>query len=272
MSTINVDNLRADYHKVVRHVRLNGDEVPSRDGDTREVLDALIVVKDPTDVLPTGIGRKLNPRIAAIEALSLIGGIQVPELLVRAAPNFSRFRDGEYFHGAYGPRISMQLPAVVRRLQRDPGTRQAVITIWDPLHDLMQEGRHDYPCTVMLQFLVRNGELQLHTTMRSNDVWLGLTYDAFMFTQLQLTVARALGLVAGPYYHHAVSLHIYERDVDASREIGSTKEPPAEDRPVGLPYSDIDINMALAKQLLHGDAMDSAPWYSRVLAPLFGDS
>ena len=268
MSTLHLPNLRSHYASVVRHVRM-GDVVPSRDGDTREVLDLTLIVDDPTDVLPVGINRKLNPKIAALEFLQLVGGVQVPQLLVKAAPHFARFQDGEAYHGAYGPRLAAQLPAVVRRLEKDPGTRQAVLQIWDPLHDLLVENRKDYPCTLTLQFLIREGQLQLHTKMRSNDARLGLTYDAFQFTQLQLTVARVLGIDAGPYFHHATSFHIYERDVEASRTLTPAKVGPPEDRPLGLPYHSIEANIHCAKQLLKGNTFDDTQWFNKVLEPLF---
>lgn len=274
MPEFKIRDLRRDYHHIVRAVRLSGEAVPSRDGDTREILDATIIIEDPTDCLPVGIGRKLNPRIAALEALQLIAGVSTPDLLVRASPTFKRFQDGEVYHGAYGPRLAPQLPAVVRRLQADPGTRQAVMSIWDPLHDLHVDSRKDYPCTLILQFLIRNGKLQLHTKMRSNDVWLGLTYDAFQFSQMQLTVARVLGLDAGPYFHHTTSLHIYERDVDASRTLEPTKALAPAGRPLGIPVHGIELAIDEAKRLLRGEAPTSfanVDWYRETLKRLFDD-
>ena len=50
--------------------------------------------------------------------------------------------------------------------------------------------------------------------MRSNDVWWGLPYDVFQFTQLQLTLARLLDVAPGEYTHMVGSLHAYERDAD----------------------------------------------------------
>jgi thymidylate synthase len=237
-TSMTVPNLRAGYVDVCRRVVLEGRSVRPRGLLTHELTDVTIEVLDPTDVLPIGVGRKLNPAIAAAEALQLIGGRSDPELMVRISKNFEQFMDGGRFWGAYGDRVRLdsrgegddvhQAEIVVARLKRDPDSRQALIVLWRPELDLNFDGKHDYPCTTMLMFLIREGKLQLHVTMRSNDVWWGLAYDAFQFTQLQLTVAHSLGVQAGSYYHHAVSLHAYERDFPA---IGMLKYPAAASRP-----------------------------------------
>ena len=57
--------------------------------------------------------------------------------------------------------------------------------------------------------------LTMDVVMRSNDVWLGLPYDMFQFTQLQHCVATSLGMIAGEYRHTTFSLHMYETDATA---------------------------------------------------------
>jgi thymidylate synthase len=219
---LTVPNLRTGYVDICRAVLKRGSLTSPRGQLTRELLDVTIEVMNPADCLPIGVGRKLNSAIAAAEALQLIGGVSLPELMVRISPNFEKFIDDRKFWGGYGDRVRLdpggesydvhQAEVVVNRLTADKDSRQAVIALWRPELDLNWEGKHDYPCTLSLMFTVRNGHLQLHTTMRSNDVWWGLAYDAFQFTQLQLTVAHALGVPVGSYVHHAISLHAYERD------------------------------------------------------------
>jgi hypothetical protein len=115
--------------------------------------------------------------------------------------------------GAYGPRLYHQLENVIKMITRDPDTRQAAALVWrGDETDLALHGNKDVPCTVALSWNVRNGRLNASTVMRSNDVFLGVAYDFWMFTRLQMTLAWALGLEVGDYRHHAVSLHAYERD------------------------------------------------------------
>lgn len=217
-TVIEVPDMRRGYLTVLGKVFDDGRYSEPRGEPTFELLDTIIVLTNPHDALPVGIGRKLNPAIAVAEALQLIGGFSDPELMTRISPNFKQFLDENRFWGAYGERIGTQLDAAVRKLRNDPDTRQAVITLWSPGLDNV-DGMKDYPCTVMLQLLIRDDRLILHTTMRSNDIWLGLPHDAFQFTQLQLTIARTLGIEAGPYHHHAVSLHMYKRDADAIEDL-----------------------------------------------------
>lgn len=98
-------------------------------------------------------------------------------------------------------------------LSKDPSSRQAIVHIKEP-RDLRTNPTKDLNCTIALQFLVRNGALHLITTMRSNDVWLGLPYDVFNFTCMQIRMAMELGLDIGVYYHNAGSLHLYKNDLE----------------------------------------------------------
>lgn len=210
--------MREAYPQVCKKVLQEGSRVSPRGELTHEVLDAVLVVHDPSDALPIGVGRNLNVSIGVAEAAQLVAGKSYPRLMTRIAPSFARYTDGGIFHGAYGPRTAAQLPAVKERLKYDADTRQAIVTLWDPARDLHGTAK-DLPCTVMMQFLIRSKKLILHVTMRSNDVWLGLPYDVFQFTQLQLAMAHALQVEAGDYRHHAVSMHAYQRDWDQIEQL-----------------------------------------------------
>lgn len=265
-SIIHVPNLRDGYVDVARRVLHEGTATAPRGQRTYEILDAIVVVDDPTDALPVGVGRKLNAVIGYAEALQLIAGEARHDLLPRISPNFNQFRqeDGRFW-GAYGDRIGTQMLAVERKLKQDRDSRQAVITLWDPRLD-NQDAKRDYPCTVMLQFLIRNDKLVMHTTMRSNDVWWGLAYDAFQFSQAQLTLAHALGLEAGPYHHHAVSLHVYERDVTGIERLHHPIEHTPRDRLKGVGTNGYTMadRMVNARMLLNGDLPPGSTHTERV--------
>ena len=169
--------------------------------------------------LPLGVGRYLNQNIAIAEAIQLIGAFSAPHLVLKASPKFAQYMEPDgHFHGAYGARIRHQTLNAISKLREDINTRRAIITLWDPVLD-NQPGRRDYPCTVALQFEVHNGALCMNTFMRSNDVWLGLPYDLFQFTQLQLSVANALSLDYGWYRHTTLSMHIYEEHIERAKDL-----------------------------------------------------
>lgn len=232
-----IHNLSTQYDIICQAVRDRGSEVSPRGHKTREVLGATIIVEDPTRNLPVGIGRGLKPAIGAVEAAQLIAGVSMPDVATSVAPNLRQFaEDDGSFHGAYGLRAGWQMASIIERLAADRDTRQAVLVIWSPYLDTGTIHK-DMPCTVSLHFMIRNGKLNLHVTMRSNDVWWGLAYDVFQFTQLQMTVARCLGIGWGRYFHHANSLHIYERDWD---KVDALHEPTIEQQRL-FGFGDADI-------------------------------
>jgi hypothetical protein len=205
------------YPKLVAMVRNSGAYRSSRNGDSIDLGHVITHLYSPLGALPLGTGRNLSRKIAAAEACQLIGAFSDVELMIKASPNFARFMEPGLgnFHGAYGVRIGHQLPAVINKLQAHRDTRQAVITLWDTLLD-NQVAKRDYPCTVALHFEIVADRLNMNTIMRSNDVWLGVPYDWFQFTQLQLTMCNVLGVEPGTYTHQSLSTHIYTKDLEAS--------------------------------------------------------
>lgn len=219
---IEIDDNRAGYKTVVDYVLKHGYEVPSRNGNTLEVEDMIVVLSNPYDALPLGVGRNASAAVGAVEALQLIGGVSNVDLTCAVQPTFERFVEQDtgkrIFHGAYGPRTRAQYSVIAERLKADPDTRQAVVTMWNATLDV-DGGHADHPCTLSHTFLIRDGKLNLKTVMRSNDVWWGFAYDAFQFTRVQLTMAHALGLDVGTYTHHAISMHLYEPHWDIAKTL-----------------------------------------------------
>ncbi len=285
---LTLDDLRGSYVNLVKHVAHSGKPVVSRGLATRELTAVSLLFPNTLNpLLPVGVGRGVNARLAAIEALQLISGIQRHDLIQAVTPGFdSILVDQENpDYGAYGPRIIQQVGDCVDILHTDPTTRRAVIAIWNE-HDLTHVG--DRPCTVFLQFLVRdNGfgpALELHSYMRSQDVWLGVPYDIFMFSQLQHTVAFILGLPAGQLAHHVTSLHIYETDLSKVDKlfIDDLVEPTTAtglELPLGVQcgrrstpeHMPLDLHVLdVASYLLEGSADEDEqarnPWYSEIMA------
>lgn len=247
---IELPNLRDGYVSLVEHVVRTGRQTAPRGQPTLEVNDVTFTVSDLSDTLPIGVGRDLNTVVAALEALQLIGEISTPSLLVAASSQFANYREDDgQFWGAYGLRVGTQVSSVVDKLVSDAQTRQAVVTLWNPAMDNVP-GKRDYPCTVALGFRLVDDRLDMSVLMRSNDVWLGVAYDVFVFTQLQWTLARWLEVEPGTYTHTAWSLHIYERDVPkVARLRRRTDEGPP--LPRGLTSGDHDRGyVELAREVL----------------------
>lgn len=195
-------------------------KAPSRDGIVvGEYLNAVTVIKDPTRNIVLSPERMMPTRYAIGELLWYLSGSNRLSDIAKYSKVWNRMSDdGETLNSAYGYRIFEkfgfnQLEYVENLLKKEPLTRQAVIHIKDPI-DHIEHPSKDVPCTLSLQFLVRNGALNLTVHMRSNDIWTGFPYDVFSFTCIQIMLAFRLGLEIGTYTHTAGSLHLYERDLD----------------------------------------------------------
>lgn len=191
---------------------LDGEKSAPRGRPIREIRPGLFAVARARDAWITDPARKLSMGLAYVESFQLVSGISTPAQLVAVAPNYAQFINPETqeLDGAYPPRIISQISWIRHLLRKDPDTRQAVISVYDK-RDLHES--RDIPCTLSLQFLQRNGELELQVNMRSSDCWLGIPYDFAQFSLLQLTLAADLGIPAGRFMLIAGSSHIYERDV-----------------------------------------------------------
>lgn len=187
----------------------------SRDGAVcGELINPVVVIKDPTRNIVTSDVRNMPMRYAVGELLwYLSGSNKVSDISKFSAAWRELSDDGETVNSAYGYRIFEkfgfdQWEHVKALLKKDPNTRQAVIHI----KDASNEPTKDLPCTLTLQFLLRDGRLHLITNMRSNDIWLGFPYDVFSFTCLQIMMAMELGVNVGEYVHMAGSMHLYSRN------------------------------------------------------------
>jgi len=146
--------------------------------------------------------------------------------------------------GAYGPRMfggeCSQYEIVRDRLKERSATRKAVIQLFDR-EDIVGD-YEDVPCTCTLQFLVRDGLLNLVVYMRSNDVYMGFPHDVFAFTMIQEIMANDLGVKLGSYKHMVGSFHLYDRNREQVERylhegFQPTREMPA--MPSGNPWVDI---------------------------------
>ncbi len=180
--------------------------------------------------------------------------------------------------GAYGPRIfggnPSQYEIVKSLLTARPTSRQAVIQIFD--REDIEERHEDTPCTCTLQFLIRDGLLNLVVHMRSNDVYKGLPHDAFAFTMFQEILARDLGVALGTYKHMVGSLHLYEEDrakIDAYIDEGyqSTREMP--EMPSGSQWADIKTLFVVEASIRTGgvSAIPGALEKAEALSPYWAD-
>lgn len=203
------------FDNILDEMQANNDD----DAIAFEIINANLCLTDPTRNTMCKCRRQMPIRYAIAELLWYIS----TNTTWKAIYPYSKFwkeisDDGININSNYGYCIRKkfgfdQWEHCKKLLLKNKNSRQAIIHIKEA-RNLIKRPTKDLNCTICLQFLIRNNKLDMITTMRSNDLWLGLPYDLFSFTCLQMLMAMELNVDVGKYYHNAGSLHLYKRDYD----------------------------------------------------------
>lgn len=203
------------------HIKTQGAVAKPRGIETREVIGHQLRFNMQHPVLLIA-DRELGYKFLCAEAAWILSGDNKVSSIHRYSKAISKFSDdGVFFKGAYGPKVVDQLTYVVDCLEKDTDSRQAVMSIWreNPRNSF------DTPCTLNLQFLIRENKLHTIVNMRSSDIWLGVPYDAFNFTMIScavlLLLRRRTGsqVALGTQYFNAGSQHLYETNFEQAEKV-----------------------------------------------------
>lgn len=238
--------LNNDFRTCLNNLMKNGMEAHPRGTTTRELLNYNITLQDPRNRVITFPERKTSTRYLLGEFIWYLSGSADPAGILPYAKFWDGIRNSgdfdEYEAGTinsnYGNRLFghslvgafwegriqpiSQWNETVELLTRDRDTRQAIMNIHVPSD--RHVGNKDVPCTISLQWFIRDNRLHLIVNMRSNDVILGFTNDVFQFTMLQEAMMLQLRaaypeLELGFYFHNAGSMHIYDRHFEMAKSI-----------------------------------------------------
>ena len=229
-------NFTEAYVDILKDVYNKPDFISSPRGmKVKEILGYQFKILNPLNRIPYIRGRELSIHYMIAELLWYLSGNNSTDWISNYSTFWSKISDdGKTANSAYGSRIFKhhsyqgqpidgdvdgglwtQWEYIKGELKNDPDSRRAVIHIRMPQDS--KYAKLDVPCTLSLQFFVRNDKVHMITSMRSSDVILGLAYDVPAFTifqellALQLTseLGRPIGL--GEYTHLSASIHVYER-------------------------------------------------------------
>jgi thymidylate synthase len=201
----------------------------------------VVKITNPLARIATIQERKWNYVLPFAESLWIASGRNDLDLVSHYVKRMCDYSDDStHMRAAYGPRMRYynaskndykigfrqtekqengaidQFQFIVKAFKRDINTRQAIITITDPIKDLFAENldlkeTRDFPCTCSLQFIKVDNKLDLIVHMRSNDfVWGASAVNIFNYTFLQEYFSRILNIPIGNYYHVVNNLHYYE--------------------------------------------------------------
>jgi len=246
-------NFTQAYVDLCRQIRDDSEFISSPRGmKIKEKLGVQFRITDPRDRLPYIEARNFSVSYFIAETLWYLSGNDSTDWISYYASFWKGISDdGVTANSAYGARIFrphgriagggiVQWDYVKEELRKDPDSRRAVIHIRTPDDSL--HAVKDVPCTLALQFFIREGKLHLHVNMRSSDIILGIAYDVPAFTTMQEIMANELGVELGEYVHTSNSLHCYERDFEMLDAIANSTDNfgrPMQPYPKDFPISDL---------------------------------
>lgn len=198
--------------------------VNSRMGKMYECSPISYIIEDLTsyEFSNSNIGRLDYTYCGAYYNWMVQGNTEVKEL-VEKYPNTSRYLEKpksdllpENFNTFYGPRILSQLPLIIDELKNKENSRRGVIMILSendakllPLNETLE-----YPCTDSATFSIREGKLNVHVHMRSQNMAQVLKLDMYLWGRFTCELAEQLNVIPGQYSTSIVSAHVYERDIE----------------------------------------------------------
>jgi len=228
--------INQEWNTLLGDIILMGSDVTCRGFETKELIanSTRIDMSCPILTVPQ---RKISPRFLAGEAYWILSGSNRVSDISKYLPGIAKYSDnGLTFRGAYGPKVMEQLDYMVHALRHDAESRQAVLTIWreNPMPS------KDIPCTVSLQWVIRDNKLCCIANMRSSDAWMGWVYDVFNFSMISAWIAIYLrqhelkNLELGTLYLNAGSQHIYKHNSSDAIKLVNNFKPNSICRPIEL--------------------------------------
>jgi thymidylate synthase len=174
--------------------------------------------------------RNANPFFHLFESLWMLGGRNDLPWVAQFNKQMATYSDdgGKTQPASYGHRWRAhfghdQLDTLVAELKANPGTRRAVLAMWNPGHavgdwqasagDLAKAigGSADVPCNTQCFFTVRDGKLHMAVTCRSNDIlWGAHGANAVHFSILLEYMAAKCGLAVGEMTQFSWNYHLYD--------------------------------------------------------------
>jgi len=114
-----------------------------------------------------------------------------------------------YVNSMLTPFTDIQNPveAISKKLNENLYTRNAVL-----LFSTYKNNK--IPCINSIQFLYRNGKLNMFFTARSQDIYRKFPCDVMCFSLLATKIAEKLNLKLGAIHANIISAHIYIKDLE----------------------------------------------------------
>lgn len=231
VTVISADNLDDLIVKGIRHILEKGERFTAAAGTGHVAYSMNYVLADSRQ----RILNIRNPQALQYLCRELIayfkGSLNIRDGLLQASSYWKNMTDetgqitsnyGYYvFHER--PHGETQYEWVLSHLVKNQQTRQALISI-NQTHHKNRKVR-DFPCTIALQFLVRDGSVCCEVMSRSCDIIFGLPYDLGFFSFLtelvcvDLNERTSSNLVVGYTMLRCTFSQIYDKTADKAAEV-----------------------------------------------------
>ena len=222
MDVINCRNVNDGFIKAMDMLSFDQQDLrESRGGQVveHEVPVATVFNKPWERVLFEEV-RDANPFFHFMEGLWMLAGRNDLAFVQQYNQRMSEYSDdGINLHGAYGHRWvnhfnTNQIDIIIKRLIKNPNDRRCVLQMWDVNSDLNRAGV-DVPCNTCIYFKIRNNELLMTVSNRSNDViWGTFGANIVHMSMLHEYMASALDVSIGAYTQVSDSFHAYTKVFD----------------------------------------------------------
>jgi len=249
----------------------NGQDVEVRGKKTKELLSCHISIANPLQLCYFVPFRKDNIFARIAETLWVLQGRNDIEWLSYYLPRAKDYSDdGNTWRAGYGKRLRRwqldsgdpifggsildeydQLSVAIKKLQINPYTRQAVMSIWRPDED--NKSSLDIPCNNWLHFILRDFGITrfafLLVAQRSADIFWGWSnINAFEWSILLQMMAFWTNSEVGKIDWLVTSMHMYEHHYETANKILETYP---------KTYSSSDINFVPPKFSTEFDLLTS---------------
>ena len=211
------ENMGSMYYQTAQKIKSNGTVIDAgMGGKAIEIINQQVGLSTPYHLGISDPTRKWNKEYAIAEFMWYLGMNKRVGCMNQFAEIWGKIKDiGGNVESNYGYYLfNDNWYWIINELETDPESRRAVISIYDNSHKKVN--KLDHPCSMYVQFLVRDYKLHMIWNMRSCDFIFGLCNDMFcaaMILQLMTNELREsdLNVGCGTVSFNIGSLHCYER-------------------------------------------------------------
>lgn len=210
MVEIVTSNIKTAWLELLEHIRVYGEPEADERGDN--VIEALnTTCKINFNEIGSHYYMKDTPK----------GCVWNEDRLSCYAREFIDGENPDGFIYTYGERLRKpydQIQAVIDKLNKNPSTRRATMTTWQPSYDLYND---EVPCMVLLDFKIRNYCLYVTGVWRSHDAYGAWYPNVIALANLSQYIVDHCSNCVGldRITVHSVSAHINHHNMDEAIRI-----------------------------------------------------